>query len=277
MTQSYKSYAKLNLNLYVGPPGNGGLHSLLSVFQTIDLHDVITMSKSTGHRHTVHFDGLDVPENNTCVAVLGALSGQLSQWWNVTIKKNIPAGAGLGGGSSNAATLLMVLNQLESLNLSIPDMEAIAQEIGSDVPYFLHGGQAKVSGTGQIIHSNATLIQCHYFVLILPNIHCSTAGVYGVLDARGDFDDLDEVTDDDLKKMGHNRLLHSAMSVAPGLGELYGCVSDVLPADVYMSGSGSTLFVPCHDETVQQRIYAQLLGALPDFHGTLVCSNALNH
>ena len=161
---TFLSYAKLNLNLYVGPPNAVGLHPLLSVFQTIDLHDVIQVAPSMLDQHVVEFDGLDVPAVNTCTAVLDALADQLQSFWTVTIKKNIPSGAGLGGGSSNAATLLKALNDLDSLNMSISQMANIAQGIGSDVPFFLYGGQATVAGTGEEIIPNQSLIDCPYFV-----------------------------------------------------------------------------------------------------------------
>ena len=121
-----------------------GLHPLLSVFQTIDLHDVIQVTPSTIDQHVVEFDGLDVPADNTCTAVFDALADQLQSFWTVTIKKNIPSGAGLGGGSSNAATLLMALNDLESLNMGISQMADIAQGIGSDVPFFFMVGKPKL-------------------------------------------------------------------------------------------------------------------------------------
>ena len=109
---------------------------------------MIQVTPSTIDQHVVEFDGLDVPADNTCTAVFDALADQLQSFWTVTIKKNIPSGAGLGGGS-NAATLLMALNDLESLNMGISQMADIARGIGSDVPFFLYGGQAKVAGTGE--------------------------------------------------------------------------------------------------------------------------------
>ena len=136
--------------MYVGPPEDGGLHRLSSVFQTISLFDTITL-KPTELDHSVRFIGLDVPKANTCSNVLDLLGGRLKTFWDVEINKNIPDGAGLGGGSSNAATLILALNQLESLNLSIDEMVTIASQVGSDVPYFLYGGQAHVSGTGDNI------------------------------------------------------------------------------------------------------------------------------
>ena len=248
-----------------------GLHPLLSVFQTIDLHDVIQVTPSTIDQHVVEFDGLDVPADNTCTAVFDALADQLQSFWTVTIKKNIPSGAGLGGGSSNAATLLMALNDLESLNMGISQMADIAQGIGSDVPFFLYGGQAKVAGTGEEIIPNQSLIDCPYFVLILPNIHCSTGGVYGALDVSGTFDDLAKVMQDDLISIGHNRLQQPAFTVAPKLGALYRHLSNKLSDNVVMSGSGSTLFVPCESLDEQVRIFDTVNQLLPNFDGCVLC------
>ena len=274
MNSTYKSYAKLNLNLFVGPPNQAGLHSLVSIFQLIDLHDVISISISPTATHTVQFEGMDLPESNTCTAVMDALSEHLAQWWHVSIKKNIPSGAGLGGGSSNAATLLLALNELESLNFSTEDMCHIAKSIGSDVPFFLYGGQAKVYGTGDCIHPNLSLIDATYFVLILPNIHCSTGGVYRALDSRGGFDVLDQVTDDQLKVVGHNALQTPAFDIAPALGDLYQHLLNALTDKVVMSGSGSTLFVPCQSLDHQVRVFDAVKQLLPHFDGSVLCAQS---
>ena len=274
MNRIYKSYAKLNLNLFVGPPNQAGLHSLVSVFQSIDLNDVVSISTSSKNEHTVHFEGMDVPPVNTCTALIDALAGRLPQWWHVTIKKNIPSGAGLGGGSSNAATLLMALNDLESLNLSKEEMCHIATSIGSDVPFFLYGGQAKVFGTGECIHPNLSLIHAPYFVLILPNIHCSTGQVYAALDNEGVFDDLDQMTDDKLTVIGHNALQSAAFVVAPSLGELRQRLINGLQKNVVMSGSGSTFFVPCQSFEDQMIVFDAVNQLLPNFDGSVLCAQS---
>ena len=121
-----------------------GLHPLLSVFQTIDLHDVIHIEQSSLDQHVVEFDGLDVPAENTCTAIFDALTDRLQSFWAVTIKKNIPSGAGLGGGSSNAATLLMALNDLESLNMSIGEMGGLLRGLDQMCRFFFMVGKQKL-------------------------------------------------------------------------------------------------------------------------------------
>ena len=275
MIYHFKSYAKLNLNLYVGPPEDGGLHRLSSVFQTISLFDNITL-KPTDLHHSVRFIGLDVPIENTCSKVLDLLGGHLKTFWDVEIQKNIPDGAGLGGGSSNAATLILALNQLESLNLSIDDMVKIASQVGSDVPYFLHGGQAHVSGTGDKIIPKVSYIDTNAFVLILPGIHCSTASVYCALDSMGQFDDLDNLDSADLSVIGFNRLFKPACFVSSELLDLYTNVNDLFPNQVFMSGSGSTLFIPCLSSNSQVEIKQVLEMKLTSFEGQITAVNAIH-
>ena len=275
MIHQFKSHAKLNLNLYVGPPEYGGLHRLSSVFQTISLFDTITL-KPTELAHSVRFIGLDVPKANTCSNVLNLLGERLKTFWDVEIQKNIPDGAGLGGGSSNAATLILALNQLESLNLSIDEMVKIASQVGSDVPYFLHGGQAHVSGTGDDIIPKASYIDTSAFVLILPGIHCSTASVYGALDSMGQFDDLDNLDSTDFSVIGFNRLFKPACFVSSELLDLYTNVNDLFPNQVFMSGSGSTLFIPCLSSNSQLEIKQVLETNLTSFEGQVTAVNAIH-
>jgi len=271
----FKSHAKLNLNLYVGPPVDGGLHRLSSVFQTISLFDTIKL-KPTEYHHSVRFIGMDVPQTNTCSKVLDLLGERLKTFWDVEIQKNIPDGAGLGGGSSNAATLILALNQLESLNLSIDDMVTIAFQVGSDVPYFLHGGQAHVFGTGDNITPKVSYIDTTAFVLILPGIHCSTASVYGALDNMGQFDDLDKLDSTDLAIIGFNRLFKPACFVSAELLKLYDTVSHMFPDQVFMSGSGSTLFIPCFSINSQMEIKQVLEATLTSFDGQITAVNAIH-
>ncbi|MEK9727887.1 MAG: hypothetical protein VW397_07275 [Candidatus Margulisiibacteriota bacterium] len=270
--KTYHSYAKLNLNLYVGPPEVGGLHRLSSIFQTISLFDIITI-KPTLSEHSVRFIGMDVPQSNTCTAVLNLLGVRLKTFWDVEIVKNIPDGAGLGGGSSNAATLILALNQLESLNLSMEEMVMIASQVGSDVPYFLYGGQSHVSGTGDKIIPNVSYIDVCDFILILPGIHCSTANVYAALDSMGQFDDVDS---SDLGIIGHNRLFEPACNVAEDLALLFHRINTLYPNQVFMSGSGSTLFIPCWSTNEQINIKKVLDTNLGTTGVDLVLTNTVN-
>ena len=92
------------------------------------------------------------------------------------------------------------------------EMEAIAASVGSDVPFFLHGGQCKVTGTGDRIETVEAPIGPPYYVLILSDIHCSTRDVYNKLDEMGEFDDIDAITKNELTVIGYNRLHNWSVS-----------------------------------------------------------------
>ena len=256
-----KSFAKLNLNLYVSPPQIGGLHSIYSIFQSISLYDDIFITPSSD-AHSITFENQDIPEFNTCTHLVQLIESKLTNYWNIKIIKHIPSGAGLGGGSSNAAALLMALNQLESLNFSMDEMERISAQVGSDVAFFLHGGQCKVTGIGDCIEPVAQSIGPSYFILILPDIHCSTSEVYMKLDDMGEFDHLSGLTKENMSVIGYNRLLAPALAVSPDLKILYDNVRKVVDGRVFMSGSGSTLVVLCDDESMQHAVFEQLDGVI---------------
>jgi 4-diphosphocytidyl-2-C-methyl-D-erythritol kinase len=251
LTYLFKSYAKINLNLFVGPPLSGGLHPIKSRFQSINVYDTIALTPSSLPKHTVTFSHPDIPDDNTCTKMLLALGARLKQTWAITIHKQVPFGAGLGGGSSNAATLLLALNQLENLQLLLSDQVTLAQTVGSDVPFFLVGGHANVSGVGEVIEPVASRSMHNTVLLIMPKIHLSTPEVYRALDTLGEFDDLPSVDLLDDRRIGENRLLLAANSISPELASLHYALETTLNEPVYMSGSGSTLFMLPPNKHVQ--------------------------
>ena len=272
-TYNFKSFAKLNLSLYVGPPNNEGLHPLSSIFQQVSLYDEIII-RLARNSHKVSFIGEDVPNENTCTKVIELMGNRLNNYWDIQINKQIPSGAGLGGGSSNAAALIMALNQLERLDLSIFEMEFIAKQVGSDVPFFLYGGQRKVFGVGDCIEPVKQMIDCLYYVLILSGIHCSTKAVYSKLDKMGEFDDLSIASDVDLNLIGYNRLLKPALALSLDLTVLYNQILQHISGDVFMSGSGSTLVVPCGSLEDQSQMVT-LLSSKLDPNYKCLCVNAI--
>ncbi|WP_445117092.1 4-(cytidine 5'-diphospho)-2-C-methyl-D-erythritol kinase [Acinetobacter sp. WZC-1] len=148
------SPAKLNLFLHITGRRDNGYHELQSIFQLIDLYDWMEFTAT---------------ENSTAVSVMGLNDVALEQnliykaaqllrpfarqltGLNISIEKNIPMGAGLGGGSSNAATTLMVVNQLWQCGLSIEQLTALGITLGADVPIFVHGRNAWAEGIGEYL------------------------------------------------------------------------------------------------------------------------------
>lgn len=175
---SLKAPAKINWFLKVLGLRNDGFHEIRSLMQKISLYDILTFSPSNDL--TLQSDtSIPVEQNlvykaalllkNTCGIDKGAL---------ITLSKNIPAGAGLGGGSSDAASTLLGLNKLWSLDLSTGYLCNIAEQLGSDVPFFLNGPIASSHGRGEKI-TPCKIEKTTNLLLVKPPFPVSTAWVYG--------------------------------------------------------------------------------------------------
>ena len=266
---SFKSFAKINLNLFVGPPVTGGLHALSSLFQTISLHDTVTISPA--QTTTVTIDNPDIPTVNTVSRAVAALAPRLRQAWSISVTKRIPLGAGLGGGSSNAATVLLALNACENLGLPPSELRVLGAGIGSDVPFFTQGGHARVSGTGDRVAATPPVVPSPYIVLITSDTHCSTQAVYRAYDALGHYDCLDTLSPTQQDSIGPNSLQKAVMQQYPDLNALCTRIHTVIkPRSVWLTGSGSTLYVPCTSAADQDAICAAIAPHLDRNHHQLI-------
>lgn len=175
----HKSYAKINLALDILGKEQNGYHIVQTILQRINFYDVIVI-KPASHT-TITFQGDEAPlintKNNTITKALDCLRPTKS--YDITVQKNIPLGAGLGGGSSNAATILSVLNQKEPKPVSKEKLIKCAQKIGVDVPFFLNGNTALGTHFGEKIESlpDYTLSHLHP-VLVIPHIRINTKQHY---------------------------------------------------------------------------------------------------
>ena len=170
--------AKINLALVVGPRRDDGRHELVTVYQRVALCDHITLERSA----TLRVDGFS---GDTLVArALEAVADGSS--FSATIRKRIPVAAGLGGGSSDAATALRLANALRESPLRDEDLVVMARGLGADVPYFLTDGPQLGSADGTELVP-LELPQDYWIVLVLPTAAAksSTGDVYGAFDARG--------------------------------------------------------------------------------------------
>ena len=167
------------------------------------------------------------------------------------LTKRIPVGGGLGGGSSDAAGMLRAVNSLFDLKIQDEDLHALAASLGSDVSFLLHGGSALVRGLGETIESHATLPALSA-VLVLPSFSCSTGVVYNAFDdlprssfRGGEVEALAAACPDGASFF--NDLAGPAMTVEPALHDLHARLRAYTDEPVHISGSGSTLFIPCSD------------------------------
>lgn len=177
-----KAYAKVNLLLNIGDRRPDGYHDIQTIMQSLELHDDVTVEQVEGNAVTVSADVDNIPldENNLVVKavnVFAAKTGVEIGGLNITIQKRIPVAAGMGGGSSDAAATLRALNQIYETNLSLDELAEMGVEVGSDVPFCVHGGCAYVEGKGEIIVPTTPLPQCTV-VVGKPDLEVSTKKMY---------------------------------------------------------------------------------------------------
>jgi 4-diphosphocytidyl-2-C-methyl-D-erythritol kinase len=169
--------AKLNLFLHITGRRADGYHELQTVFQLLDYGDSVEIAEAA--ELILDCPGLDLPaEQNLAMRAarrLQALAGS-PRGAAIRIRKRIPAGGGLGGGSSNAATVLLALNRLWQLNLETDELAAIGLELGADVPLFVRGHSAWAEGVGEQL-SPLELPPRHYLV-VAPDCTVTTAEVF---------------------------------------------------------------------------------------------------
>ncbi len=136
---TFNSFAKINFGLNIISKRPDGFHNIETIFYPIQLHDEIIVKNSNSFLFKSNIETLDLGKDNLIMKSKNLLEEYVSQKFNVEIilKKNIPIGAGLGGGSSNAASIMLMMNELFKLNLSYEELFKLAVKLESDVPFFL--------------------------------------------------------------------------------------------------------------------------------------------
>ena len=182
MTVTVPSLAKLNLDLRVLGKRPDGYHELRTVFQTISLGDSITIGFEFSKRSALHLDSsVDIPDNLVLRAAKLVMDElKIRATVRISLKKKVPMGAGLGGGSSNAASILIALPALAGKRLSLDRTVRFALGLGSDVPFFLYGGTALGVGRGTELYPLADLPP-HFALVVSTGVHVSTAEAYRAL------------------------------------------------------------------------------------------------
>jgi 4-diphosphocytidyl-2-C-methyl-D-erythritol kinase len=182
VTVTVPSFAKLNLDLRVLDKRPDNFHELRSIFQSISLNDKLTIGFESQRRTSVKIDSsIDIPDNLVVRAanlILDSLKIRAAV--NFKLIKNIPMGAGLGGGSSNAAAVLLALPALAGKSVPPARLVRFAESLGSDVPFFLLGGTAVALGRGTELYPMPDLPSLHVLVVHI-GVHVSTAQAYQAL------------------------------------------------------------------------------------------------
>jgi len=237
------SPAKLNLGLWVLYKRPDNYHEIVTIFQTISLFDEIIIKEGPLRVET----STHIPqEENLVYRAIRKMERVLGREldFSVYINKNIPEGGGLGGGSSNVATVLKALNELVGSPLSLEELHQIAQKVSSDAPFFLYGGSAVGRGRGEII--NKVELPRFRFTVLCPKEKVSTAKVYHSLtpDLLTEEPDVDKILNclrvGDFSVLS-NRLGELSSKLYPSVGEVLRFL-EALGIKALVSGSGGCVF-----------------------------------
>lgn len=237
-----EAFGKVNRSLVVLGRRPDGYHEIDTLFQTIDLSDWIRFEED--ERLTLSIDQGTLPsdESNLVLRAARALSGRVggNRGARLYLSKRIPVGAGLGGGSADAAATLLGLNALWRLEKTVGELCAIGATIGSDVPFFLFGGLARGTGRGDRIEPLPDRPE-ESLVLLLPSFGMATPEVYRALDAAPAPDPVPPRADS-LAMPDRNDLETAAERLRPELSPLRSALLAEGAVSARLSGSGSTVF-----------------------------------
>jgi 4-diphosphocytidyl-2-C-methyl-D-erythritol kinase len=253
----YRCYAKINLTLEILGRRDDGYHDLASLVHTISLADDLRIEHAADLLTRV--EGLDIdPETNLVARAAELLTSTTGErrGAELSLVKRIPAAAGLGGGSSDAATTLVGLNTLWDAPLDLADLAGLAAELGSDVPFFVRGGAAVMRGRGEQLDFVPPLIG-QWLVIVVPphDVLDKTRRLYAALEAS-DFSsgELTDTVADVLrrrKSLDAARLVNgferAARSVFPGLSVAWATAERVCGRRFFLSGAGPAVFAFASD------------------------------
>lgn len=170
------SPAKLNLLLHVTGRRADGYHELQTLFQLLDWGDTMTFRPDHSGRVRVRMAGMDLPERDNLILRAAALLQRDELGVTIECDKRIPAGGGLGGGSSNAATTLLALNRLWQLHLEQPQLLALGAGLGADIPVFIAGHSAWAEGIGERLRP--VVLPAHWYLIIKPVCQVPTGEIF---------------------------------------------------------------------------------------------------
>ena len=261
--------AKLNLFLHITGRRPDGYHLLQSVFMLIDWCDTLHFEKRPGGGISREDLTMALPDNDLITRAAHLLQNHTgcTDGVHIAVEKQIPAQAGMGGGSSDAASCLLALNRLWKLKLNMSELEQLGLKLGADVPFFLRGRNAWVEGIGEKI-TPIDLPAAHFWV-IKPPTGLETSQIFAHPDLKRDTNTATiSVFAAQTYDFGHNDLQAVAQNLCPGIGQAIHLLNDH-GLQARMTGSGSAVFALCKDNTKKVTV--------PDHFLSRFCSNMEVH
>jgi 4-diphosphocytidyl-2-C-methyl-D-erythritol kinase len=261
--------AKLNLFLHITGRRPDGYHELQSVFMLIDWCDTLHFEKRPGGAISREDLTIALPAQDLITRAAHLLQSHTgcTEGVHIAVEKHIPAQAGMGGGSSDAATCLLALNRLWGLNLNLPTLEKLGLQLGADVPFFLRGHNAWVEGVGEKI--NPITLPAAQFWVVKPPQGIDTSQIFAHPDLKRDtnaatMSNFAAETYD----FGHNDLQSVAQALCPGVEQALQALNQA-GLKSRMTGSGSAVFAHCMDSITKVSV--------PDHFLARLCSNLEAH
>lgn len=265
-----KAYAKINIALDVVGKREDGYHLLRMIMQTVDIYDLIEVKKNNINEIRILTNKYYLPTDERNLAYKAAKifieNFKIKSGVDINIKKNIPVCAGMAGGSTDAATVLYLMNKVFNINAKNEELEKVALKIGADVPYCIEGGTALCEGVGEKI-TKLKDFKDKILVVVKPNFGVSTKEVYGELDINKVYKHVSvegiirDMENDNLygvcskmKNILENVTIKKHRVLREIKDELrrYGAVGAM------MSGSGPTIFGFFDDMLTAQRAYEEM-------------------
>lgn len=260
--QPWPAPAKINLFLHVVGRRADGLHLLQTVFRFLDQADQLHFSPRTDGRIVLAtpLPGVPAEQDLTVRAAtaLQAVAG-IRQGVEIHLDKRLPLGGGLGGGSSDAATVLLALNQLWQAGLSQAALQALGLRLGADVPVFIFGQAAFAEGVGECLRP--VLLPPAWYLVLTPPVSVPTARIFADPELRRDTLAISPA--DWRPGMGGNDLQPVACRHYPIIAEYLAWLQQFAPAR--MSGSGACVFAGFDDEAAARRAHAALPATMQGF------------
>ena len=279
MSSKIKCPAKINLFLHITNKRPDSFHELQSLITKIDLFDELVVEKSTKFSLEINGEFAEFIEinNNLFTKILDYFvkNFHIDSNLKIRLQKNIPVGAGLGGGSSNGAYFIKILNENFALNLSKNDMQKISLNFGSDIAFFFENEACLMSGRGEFLTEIPQFkndLKKLKILLINPKIHLSTKEIFqDFAEKKYQFSSkilertfLEKSLQEILQNF-NNDLEKPAISKAPVISEILQNLQKFSPICVKMSGSGSSCFGIFDNEKNLQETYEFFIKNYPNF------------
>lgn len=251
-TLTLLSPAKLNLFLHITGRRPDGYHELQTLFQLLDWGDRLTFTPNRSGAITLEFDGPDIPLADNLIYRAAQLLRHGTLGAHITVAKQVPAGGGLGGGSSNAATTLLALNHLWRLGRQQNELQDLGASLGADVPVFVAGRTAWAEGIGERL--TPVDLPEHWYVIITPSCHIPTAQIFSHLELTRNSSPI---------KMAAVFEGYSRNDCQDLVRRLYPEVDQALNwlerfAEARLTGTGASIFASFESEAKAQAVFQQL-------------------